>query len=243
MPTTCIIDLEPQAWHELDLLRQRREALGLDTPKPVPAQQLLRKGGLIGASCVLVVAAAWGGVMLLLAGVQRRIDELQPAAAEHATLTQRLQTERTNEAQLKKSNQALADGIAGVKSGSALLVALAQITPPSIQLSKVAQQSTTALSLKGVAAQPLGLRSVNAMQLELENTPFFQPRGAKLIKASVEQVPATQPNAQPSQRLNFELTAAFAADAAKEMRPLLLKLGAVGLTRRHQLLRQEGLLP
>ena len=235
--------MEPLAWHELDLLRQRREALGLTAPQPVPAQALLRKGGLIAGSCVLAVAAVWGGVQFVLAGLQQRIDALQPAAAEHATLTQRLQAERANETMLKQSNQTIADGIAGVKSGSALMAALAGITPPSIQLTKVTQQSGN-LAIKGVAAQPLALRSVNAFQLELENTPFFQPRGAKLVKATVEQTPAAQGQAAapPSQRLNFELTAAFAADAAKEMRPLLVKLGALGLARRHQLLRQDGLL-
>jgi Tfp pilus assembly protein PilN len=236
--------LEPQAWHELDLLRQRREALGLTAPKPVPAQALLRKGGLIGGSCVLAVAAVWGGVQFLLAGLQQRINALQPAAGEHAALTQRVQAERANEAKLKQSNQTIADGIIGVRSGSALMVALAHITPPSIQLTKVTQQGGS-LAIKGVAAQPLGLRSVNAFQLELENTPFFQPRGAKLVKATVEQTPAQQGQSvsSPSQRLNFDLTAAFAAEAAKEMRPLLVKLGALGLARRHQLLRQDGLLP
>ena len=226
--------MEPQAWHELDLLRQRREALGLTAPKPVPAQALLRKGALIGGSCVLAVAAVWGGVQFVLAGLQQRIDALQPAAAEHATLTQRLKAERANETKLKQSNQTMADGIAGVKSGSALLVALARITPPSIQLTKVTQQSGN-LAIKGLAAQPLGLRSVKAFQLELENTPFFQSRGAKLVKATVEQAP-------PSQRLNFELPAACAAEAAKEMRPQLVQLGALGLARRHQLLRPAGLL-
>jgi Tfp pilus assembly protein PilN len=183
-------------------------------------------------------------MQFVLVRLQQRIDALQPAAAEHATLTQRIQAERANEAKLKRANQTIADGIAGVRSGSALMVALAQITPSSIQLTKVTQQSGNLL-IKGVAAQPLGLRSVNAFQLELENTPFFQPRGAKLLKATVEQTPASQGQsiASPSQRLSFDLTAAFAADAAKEMRPLLVKLGALGLARRHQLLRQDGLLP
>ena len=41
--------LSAGAWLDLDLLRQRRDRLGLEPPRGVPVRELLWRGGVIGA--------------------------------------------------------------------------------------------------------------------------------------------------------------------------------------------------
>jgi len=240
------------AWLELDLLRRRREEMGLQAPKPVPAKELLWKGGLIGGGFVLTALLICLGAFLYSRWLEQEQARLTPIAAEFDQT--QLTVGRTN-AELKKleaANTALAQAIAGVRSGSAVLTELSRVVPRGVQFTKLKLLSDQ-LELLGLVNQPLGLTLVNGLELQLRASPFFQRDGVSMVKAQETAVSGVTPPSPsgaaaaaappPLKQLSFELKATFAPDAAKLTRDRLVELGSNGLALRVQLLRREGLLP
>lgn len=228
------------AWQNFDLLRRRRELLGIEPLQPVAGPGLLWRGSLIGAGLLAAGLGGWLGLFAygrLLAGQEQ---SLQGVAADHqryqAQLTERAQS---NE-QLAKANQSLANAILSIPSGALLLGDLAASTPASVQLN-LAKQDGTQLLLNGVASEPDALRTINALQLLLERSPIFQRQQVELVKVTA--VPQGQTQAgQAAPGLFFEITAALAPAATKANLPRLEALGATGLRRRLAFLQAEGLL-
>ena len=240
------------AWLELDLLRRRREANGLKAPRPVAVRALLWRGGLIGGSLAGVVVLACLAALLYLRWLERRELLLADAAAVYDRTQVRVEKTDQELRALQSSNRALAQGIAGVRSGSAVLKEISRVIPGSLQLTKLKVLSSS-LELSGLANQPLGLESVNGFLLQLEGSPFFKPDGVTLVKAveapalnaGTSPSPGTSPAAvaPPLQVLQFDLTAMFPADVARLTRSRLEALGSIGLARRLAWLDREGLLP
>ena len=117
---------------QVDLLRQRREELGL-SPKPlVSPKQLLTKGAAYGLLPLAVVLLVGIGMFWREQLLQASVLALEPAASQH----DRLQQENTQlEMKVLKLNQAnlvLVDGLLAVRSSSAFLTALAALTPQGV---------------------------------------------------------------------------------------------------------------
>ena len=177
---------------------------------------------------------------------------MAPAAAVYDQTQIRLDKTDQEVKALQSANRALAQGIAGVRSGSAVLKEISRVIPGSLQLTKLKVLSST-LELSGLANQPLGLESVNGFLLQLEGSPFFKPDGVTLVKAvetpalnaGTSPSPGTSPAAvaPPLQVLQFDLTAMFPADVTRLTRSRLEALGSIGLARRLAWLDREGLLP
>jgi len=238
------------AWLELDLLRRRRVEMGLQAPKPVPAKALLWKGGLIGGGFLLSALLICLGAFLYSRWLEQEQTRLSPIAAEFDET--QLTVDRTNAdfKKLEAGNTALAQAIAGVRSGSAVLMELSRVVPRGVQLTKLKLLGDQ-LELVGLVNQPLGLVLINGVDLQLRASPFFQKDGVTLVKAqettaAAAPAPSSSGGATalaPPKQLSFEIKAAFAADAAKLTRDRLIELGSNGLALRIQLLRREGLLP
>ena len=236
------------AWLDLDLLRRRRQQLGLELPKPVPARALIVRGGLVGGGLVMVVMLACTAVWLVSRWLEQRQTSLAPAVAAYEEAQARIGSANKDLEQLQASNTALAEAIAGVRSGSAVLMEISRVVPQRLQITKLKVLGSS-LELSGTVLQPLGLDVVNAFQLRLEGSPFFQPDGVTLVKAVETAAPgasastASGPAASAAPALlNFDLTAAFATTVAKISAQQLLDLGALGSARRRELLQREGLL-
>jgi Tfp pilus assembly protein PilN len=235
------------AWLDLDLLRRRREQLGLEIPKPVPARALIWRGGLVGGGFVLAVVLACAGVWLISRWLEQRQTSLAPAVAAYEEAQARIGSTNQDVEGLQKANQALAEAIAGVRSGSAVLTEISRVIPHRLQLTKLKVQSSS-LELSGTVLQPLGLDALNAFQLRLEASSFFQPDGVTLVKAVESAAPAAAPSpgsgpaSAPVALLNFDLTAVFTNNVAKISAQQLLGLGSLGSARRRVLLQREGLL-
>ena len=78
------------AWLDLDLLRLRRDHLGLERPKVIPVRELLWRGGLIG--CVAPLLLLLVVLFLLVQDLQleQRQRHLEPIAEEHDRVDQAL---------------------------------------------------------------------------------------------------------------------------------------------------------
>ena len=201
----------------------------------------------MGGGFVLAVVLACAAVWLISRWLEQRQTSLAPAVAAYEEAQARIGATNQDVDRLQKANQALAEAIAGVRSGSAVLTEISRLIPHRLQLTKLKVQNSS-LELSGTVLQPLGLDVVNAFQLRLEASPFFQPDGVTLVKAvesaapAAVAVPGAGPAPAPTALLNFDLTAAFTNNVAKISAQQLLGLGSLGSARRRELLQREGLL-
>jgi Tfp pilus assembly protein PilN len=232
------------SWQSFDLLRRRRQELGLETVTPTSSKELLARGGLIAAGLVALAVVIWGGTFAYARWLLGREDSLRPAGAQHQAYTSQLATLRQQLDTRTKANQALADAIVALPASSVLLAELARLMPADAQLN-TAKQEGQQLSLAGFVTATNGLRAINALQLQLEGSPLFSRGGVQVIKIT-EQAAAQSPGqgsaAGAIPGLTFEIKADFAPSARRSNLPLLQTNGATGLLRRLQVLQQEGLL-
>ena len=226
------------AWLDIDLLRQRRERFGDKRPEILPVRTLLLRGAVIGAALplLLVLTCVW-----LLFEERRLVQEandLQPFAAEHDRLQARILKETNTLQSLVQTNKNLARTMADVRSSSALFGELRRLLPVAMHLDQ-AQVDGNQLELRGVAAQPNGLRAVNALMLSLAQSGLFETDGVALKRAQLQATSGAQASAASNGRVRYSLSADFAPNAVKAMRPNLLSLGADGLDQRMKRLEQE----
>ena len=226
------------AWQDFDLLRRRRQELGIEALTPAAGQGLLWRGGLIAAALVALGALGWLGIFAWVRVLESRELALKGVADQHQQFEARLQAVRQQLGQLTKANQALAAGILSIPSGSLLLADLASLTPGSVQLASVKQEGGQ-LTLNGSAAQPNGLLAINAFQLGLEQSVLFSSDQVQLVKVQEQQA---QPAAASQQVLSFELKATLDQAGTKAQLGRLQALGSPGLLRRLRQLQLEGLL-
>ena len=223
------------AWLELDLLRRRRDELGLMELSSLPVGKLLRQGSVIGGGVLGVV------VLLLITvavqwqmAVQRR-SHLTPFALESDQLQQQVAKTAADLAAAEALNRAMAEAVAGVRSGSALLTELQQLAPDAIRFQLVTTKGDS-LELEGDVLEPYAVQTLNAFQLRLDSSSFFDPDGFALERAD-------RGSDEAISRLTFRFSGSFASDAIRATRPRLEELGTPGLAQRTARLEREGLLP
>ncbi len=230
----------------IDLLRQRRKKLGLETISGSLAERssLVRRGGLIGAALLGAVAAASLLVFLQRQFLKARMGPLVAYEAQAADLRGRLESRKARVDGITAANSKLAGALTSVRTTSALLTDLQLRTPEGVQL-RLAEARDSGLLVKGQARDPKAFSRVNALQLELQRSPLLEAGGMSLTK--VERVPGKTPAgvAVPAglDPVAFEMGGPFATLAPDRQLELMQTLGSNGMARRLQLLRSEGLLP
>ena len=213
-----------------DLLRRRREQLGLKAAPTAPSPQLLRRGVLLGVAPLVLVLLL--GLFFWWRESQLRavVASLEPVANEYDALQSRLSRQRAQLKKLQQGNDSLVQGLLSVPSSSALLSELALLTPQGIQIKSMTALGST-MTLKGEAVDPASFIRINALQLALQRSPFFQGQ-ARLQRATRQQ-----------EAVAFDLTADFSPSQSPEVVAQLGPLGAVGLADRFERLKAEGLMP
>ena len=226
--------LSAGAWLDLDLLRQRRERLGLERPKVIPVRELLWRGGLIGS--VMPVLMLLVVLFLFVQDRQwaQRQGRLEPIAAEHDRVEQSLSAAMQTLEQTRSTNFAIAKAIADVRSSSAVLAEVRRLVPELISIDGLVVKGNV-LEINGSAQQPNGLRLVNALLLRLSASGFFVSEQVKLLSAVVV-------GEDEKVELGFSVSAGFAGNATLAMRKSLSLLGSEGMAGRMAVLEREDLL-
>ena len=224
----------------LDLLHEKRLEQGLPDPGADAAANrgLVLKGSLIGTALLLASVVVTSLLWMRQQWLSSELDRLALVEAEVQTADRRVASARTTLNSLKRSNDALVQGLVNARSGAALLRDLQRRVPEGVQLSTVDwAPGGTSLQLSGRAASPLAFARINALQIELARSPLLDAGSIKLRKA------ARGDDAKDAGLVSFELTGQFRPKlpATAELR-LLNELGAAGMARRMQLLQAEGLL-
>jgi len=232
----------------LDLLRQRRESLGIDSLAEALADRpsLLRKGALIGAATVGTVLGALALVFVSHQVVKARMGELVKFEGEANHLRLNLQARQARVKALVEANRRIAERLTNVRTSSALLSELQLRTPEGVQLLSAAAEEEN-LVIRGRADDPLAFARINAMQLDLKRSPFLISDRVVIDKLE-RQSEATTPE-DPRRRLGlpppvvFTITAPFAKLQPQQQLQVMRSLGAEGMVKRLQLVQSEGLMP
>ena len=222
-----------QNWPKADLLQQRRLELGLPLePVPVsPLFSLVLKGGIAGVVLVMLALLTLVGLQHRQQLLQGEIDALNPVEKRVGDAKARLRSMNSRRSTLEQQTQSIAEQLVAVRSGSALLEQLRQVTPQGVRLLSV-DASPIKLLIKGESQGRDAFERINALDLNLEALPDMLPDGTTVVKAQAEK----------QGRIAFTLQAKL--DPSMQPTPAHLRgLGAEGLARRLELLQRQGVLP
>ena len=216
-----------------DLLRERRLELGLPPmPPPLrPARGLVLLGSGVGLVLMLVVASCQLLAQARERSLQGEVDRMVTVEQRTRGLNSKLKAVMARSTALNKDTRQIVSQLVAVRSGSAFLEQLRRVTPQGIQLRKVSvDASGTTLTMEGVAQSPEAFERLNAFGLNLEDLPAVSAGGAVVQKATADETGLLQFTVKVSLDLGVAPTAEQLTD-----------LGAHGLARRYQLLKQQGM--
>ena len=134
----------------------------------------------------------------------------------------------TKRASLNQQINRIATQLVSVRSGSALLEQMRQVTPQGIRLVSV-EALPSKLLILGEAEGTDAFERINALALNLESQDELLVNGTRVVKAT----------ASDDALIDFSLEARF--DSSVRPTPKRLReLGSEGLARRHEFLRSTG---
>ena len=222
-----------QNWPKSDLLQQRRLELGLPLePASVsPLRSLVLKGGIGGVVLVLVTLFTLLGIQHRQQLVQAEIAALNPVEKRVGDAKARLRAMTSRRSALEEETQSIAEQLVAVRSGSALLEQLRQVTPQGVRLVSV-DANPSQLLIKGESLGTDAFERINALDLNLEALPEILRDGTTVVKAQTDS----------RGRIAFSLEAKLDS-AIKPTSAHLRGLGAEALARRLELLQGQGVLP
>ena len=220
-------------WPKSDLLQQRRLELGLPLePASVsPLRSLVLKGGIGGVVLVLVTLFTLLGIQHRQQLVQAEIAALNPVEKRVGDAKERLRAMTSRRSALEEETQSIAEQLVAVRSGSALLEQLRQVTPQGVRLVSV-DANPSKLLIKGESLGTDAFERINALDLNLEALPEILRDGTTVVKAQTDS----------RGRIAFSLEAKLDS-AIKPTSAHLRGLGAEALARRLELLQGQGVLP
>ena len=140
----------PRTWPKPDLLQQSRIEIGLPlAPAPVPPLLvLIFRGGIAGVALAMLAMLALLGLQQRQQLLQTEIDALNPVEKRVGDAKARLRAMRSRRSSLDQQTQSIAEQLVAVRSGSALLQQLRQVTPQAVRLVSV-DANPSKLLIKG----------------------------------------------------------------------------------------------
>ena len=220
--------------YQLDLLRKRRESNNSERLTYSKIKSLRKKGLLFG---LLISSLGLSICALMSFHTFKRIEYkkiLINEAKEYEVLKTKYNSNLVNLKSVYKVNNQIAQGIIGIKSGSALLLELKNKLPKSIQLITIKSEGKD-LILQGRANQPSALSQINSFVLQLSDSFLINNSSVFLSKA-------TEAKNKDGNYLNFTLSSKFSNPTYKEILANYQRLGSLGLFKRVTLLEKEGLI-
>ena len=223
-----------KASHHLDLLKKRRKNSNTSRLTFSKIKQLRKRGLLYGLliTGIGLSICAWTSFQTF-----RKIkykEKLVIEANEYQLLKSKYSSILSNLKSIYNINNQIAQGIIGTKAGSALLLELREKLPRTIQLVSIKSNGND-LILQGKATQPSALSSINSLELQLSNSFLINKNSVFLTRA-------WESKNEKISNLNFTLTSKFSNPKSDDLLANYERLGSVGLFKRVNLLKQEGLV-
>ena len=170
--------------YRVDLLRERRAELGLQSPSHVNSSLLLRRGVLSASLPLALTLFLLGFVGIRLWSVSLSADQLNDDHARHELLSSRLQNRRASIKQLEASNLELVDQLLTLPVSSVLLAELSLLTPAGLRLLSI-QEKEGSLTIKGSAIEPLAFARIESFMISLASSILFDGNSIQLTKADL----------------------------------------------------------
>lgn len=214
-----------------DWLREPRLELG-QPAEPVVFESpllLLFKGSLLGVALVLMPFAGLLVFEKQLRRLDREVFELASVESRVGDAQTRLKAMAQQREALNQQTKRIADQLVAVRSGSALLEQLRQVTPQGVRLLTLAALPTK-LVIQGEAEGADGFERINALALNLEALDDVLVNGTSVVKAT----------SKDDGLIDFSLDSAL--NPSVQVTPERLRdLGSEGLARRYELLHDQGI--
>ena len=180
---------------------------------------------------MLVVAAFQWLAQAREQSLQAHVDRMATVEQRARLLNTKLKTVTARSNALDKDTRQIVTQLVAVRSGSAFLEQLRRVTPQGVQLRSVSvDASGTTLTMEGVAQSPEAFERLNAFGLNLEDLPAVSAGGAVVQRATADEMGLLQ--------FSLKVTLDLGVVPTAEQ---LIDLGADGLARRYQLLKQQGM--
>ena len=219
-------NLDPPDW-----LREYRLELGINPDSVVYESQwsLLIKGVLLGLALVMTPLSALFFLQHQQRHLESEVRKLAPVESRLGDAQGRLKEMAQKRASLSQQTSQIATQLVALRSGSALLQQMRQVTPAGVRLISLAVLPSK-LVIKGEAKGADSLARINALALNLEVLDDFLIDGTMVSKATLVD----------DGLIEFRLESAF--DASSQLTAERLRdLGSEGLARRYEFLREKGI--
>jgi len=214
-----------------DWLREYRIQLGLSAD-PVAHQRLsflLLKGTLLAGLWILIPVAVIVALGIQKHNLQLDVEKLAVVESRVGDAKARLQSMEKQRSELTAQTRRIASQLVAVRSGSALLEQLRQVTPQGVRLLSV-QVFPSKLTIKGEAIGGDAYERINALALNIEALAEFLDDGTTVVKAT----------ANDRGLVEFSLNSGL--DPSVRTTPKRLRaLGSEGLAQRYELIEAEGI--
>lgn len=220
--------------YRLDLLRKRREDANSSRLVFLNTKKLKKRGFLYGVLITSLGLSICAWTSFQTFKIINYKNKLVIEANEYQILKTKYNKRLTNLKSIYKINNQISQGIIGIKSGSALLLEIKEKLPKTIQLVSINSKDKK-LVLKGRANQPFALSSINSLELQLLNSFIIEDKSVFLSRA-------WESKTNEQSYLNFTLSSKFSTPSFEELSVNYEKLGSLGLFKRVNLLKKEGLI-
>ena len=227
--------------HNFDLLHKRWDVNGESAQKYISTKKLRERGALIGISFTLFCFLVCLSTLIYSNYLSKKKDKLLIQANKFDQLDKKYRENLSSLRKVVDENREIAQGIAGIRSGSALLSELREILPNTIQV-KMISADNNKLNLQGLAIQPYGLDSINSLKIQIENSIFINKKNVKLTRAWETEKDNIENKNEKTKVLKYKIIANFSDKYNSKLISYLRKLGSYGLASRVQKIKREGLL-
>ena len=222
--------MENRKFNQIDLLRGRREKLGLSEPFFIDTKRYIKKGISIGLAIIsgsLLVGLAFILRSTILEG---RKSEIKNYSDEYDSLQLSLNKDSKELKEVVQFNKTLKNSIMNISSSTAFLNELSFIIPKEIQILNLEAEKNNLL-IKNKIKNSNYLNSLNGFLLSLESSPFVE-----FAEIDLQDIKLTKEESQENiYEVNIQTKITSNYLEINENR--LLELGSLGLLNRLDLLK------
>lgn len=165
--------MENRKFNQIDLLRGRREELGLSEPFFIDTKKYIKKGISIGLIIISGVLLIGFGFILRSTILEGKKSEIKIFSDEYDSLLSKLNKDSKELKKVDQFNKNLKNSIMNISSSTAFLSELKLITPKDIQILNLEAEKNNLL-IKSRIKNNSYLNTLNGLLISLESSPFVE---------------------------------------------------------------------
>ena len=165
--------MENRKFNQIDLLRGRREELGLSEPFFIDTKKYINKGITIGISIISVCLVIGFAFILRSTFLERRKSNIKIFSDEYDSLQLKLNKESKELKKIAEFNKKLKNSIVNISSSTAFLSELKLVVPKELQILNLEAERNNLL-IKSKINNKNYLNIINGLLLSLKSSEFVE---------------------------------------------------------------------